>query len=61
MKEECAGRPGGMMAQMKSESKTKIGLIDRDIGNSENYIDLRECFLSIVYRAVLEGSEEICS
>ena len=36
MKEECAGRPGGMMAQMKSESKTKIGLIDRDIGNSEN-------------------------
>ena len=32
MKEECAGRPGGMMAQMKSESKTKIGLIDRDIG-----------------------------
>lgn len=30
MKEECAGRPRGMIADMKHESK--VGLIDRDIG-----------------------------
>ena len=47
MREDCAGRPGGLLAQMKSRSKVKIGLIDRDIGKRRKLFSfVRMFFLS---------------
>ena len=46
MREECAGRPRGMIADMKHESK--VGLIDRDIGKIINFhLYQLKCFLSV--------------
>ena len=46
-----------MIADMKHESK--VGLIDRDIGKNPRIIFICQDF-QCFYRALLEGSEEIC-
>ena len=57
MKEECAGRPRAPLV-MKHEST--VGIIDRNIGK-EKIMFMFESNFAVFFRAVLEGSEKICS
>ena len=58
MKEECAGRPRGPLV-MKHEST--VGIIDRNIGKEKIMFIMCESNFTVFFRAVLEGSEKICS